>query len=86
MYSDRTNRAVIQYVRSYKTKNPCADCDKHYFYACMQFDHLDAEKKTATINRLMYRASLETVMKEIEKCELVCANCHAKFHDKLAVK
>lgn len=75
MYSKRTDRKLIKYVREFKTNNPCTDCKNSYHYACMQFDHIG--DKVATINRLMYRASLDTIKSEISKCELVCANCHA---------
>ena len=64
------------YVRELKD-NPCTDCGVVYHYSQMQFDHVRGEK-LKDINRMMHdRHSIETIMKEIEKCELVCANCHA---------
>ena len=78
MQTPRSNRELIKFVRDYKTNNPCMDCKTLYHYSAMQFDHRDGSEKTSTINRLMWRASIATVKEEIAKCDLVCANCHAK--------
>jgi hypothetical protein len=40
----------------------------------LQFDHVG--EKTSKITDLLC-CSLEVLMAELEKCELVCANCHA---------
>ncbi len=67
-YKDKLN----QFVRSTKEK-PCTDCKIQYPWYVMQFDHL--ADKAFTISRL--NASWENIVKEIDKCEIVCANCHA---------
>lgn len=77
MQTKRSNRELIRYVRSYKTDNPCSDCNVKYHYSVMQFDHKDGSLKEANINSLMWRASIQRVRDEIAKCELVCANCHS---------
>jgi hypothetical protein len=40
----------------------------------MDFDHV-GEDKTANVCRLMNHG-WQTILAEIAKCELVCANCH----------
>ena len=75
MQTKRSNRKLIKFVRAFKQDNPCVDCNTFYHYAAMQFDHVG--EKSANINRLMWRASIDRVQKEILMCELVCANCHA---------
>jgi hypothetical protein len=43
----------------------------------MDFDHIaEHGKKINTISRLINTGSIQKVKEEIEKCELVCANCH----------
>ena len=44
----------------------------------MDFDHRDRKTKLTNINRMInYRSySKEKILEEIEKCDLVCANCH----------
>jgi hypothetical protein len=54
---------------------PCVDCGTKHHPAVMEFDHLPQFEKTHAISKMSNR-SLDSVRKEIEKCELVCANCH----------
>lgn len=53
---------------------PCVDCGFRYPPECMDFDHVRGEK---LFNIGMNRdRKPEVVLKEIAKCEIVCANCH----------
>ena len=65
----------IDYIRQQKDK-PCTDCGIKYPYYVMQFDHL-RDKKHA-ISQMYSRVGLPAIKKEIAKCEVVCANCHAE--------
>lgn len=56
---------------------PCFDCKIEYPYYVMQFDHLDGHRKLLKISS-MFRAGKQAILDEIQKCELVCANCHAE--------
>ncbi len=58
---------------------PCADCGIKYPPWIMQFDHLEGADKIANVadmRRLSY--SIASVMDEIAKCDVVCANCHCQ--------
>lgn len=48
---------------------------------CLQFHHKDPSTKKLTISR-MYGGtwSWESILKEIEKCDIICSNCHLKHH------
>jgi len=61
-----------------KLKNvPCADCGIQYAAHIMQFDHLpERGEKQFNISQ-DYSLNLERILNEIDKCEVVCANCHA---------
>lgn len=61
-------------IRSLKER-PCADCNEEYPYYVMQFDHIS--DKSFGISAAMKNKSLQRLLDEIEKCEVVCANCHA---------
>lgn len=54
---------------------PCADCGIVYPHYVMDFDHLDGAEKLHNVSNLM-ASSLEKLIEEIQKCDLVCANCH----------
>ena len=67
-----------EYVRNIKESNPCTDCKAYYPYYVMQFDHLGVETKLKAVGSMATENySLAKIQAEIDKCELVCANCHA---------
>lgn len=63
-------------IDSYKNQ-PCADCGNTYPAFVMQFDHRDPKEKKFSIGELGTRKSKKDLIEEIEKCDVVCANCHA---------
>jgi hypothetical protein len=64
---------VMQIVREYKAK-PCCDCKIEYPYYVMDFDH--RENKEFNISEACKNFGLAKIEKEIEKCDVVCSNCH----------
>lgn len=69
------------YINAIKA-SPCTDCGVSYPYYVMDFDHLVQKDKTELVSVLMRKpATLEVIQAEIDKCELVCSNCHrARTH------
>ena len=57
-------------------KLPCGDCKHKFHFAAMDFDHRDGTDKVGNVSRLVTEVSWETLQKELDKCDLVCSNCH----------
>ena len=59
---------------------PCPDCSRVYPWCCMDFDHRPTEEKSFNISDrcglVLTSGVLANVVKEIDKCDLVCSNCH----------
>lgn len=72
----RYRREVVEFINKYKEERPCTDCGIFYPHYVMDFDHMDATQKEGLVSRFVRVKGLPTVFREIEKCELVCANCH----------
>lgn len=69
------NRA---HILEYKLKHPCVDCAESD-PVVLQFHHVG--DKTANLGDSSVRYwSLERLKREIEKCVVVCANCHLRRH------
>ena len=67
-------RSIKQFAQQIKESSACADCGISYPYYVMDFDHLaDKERE---INFLASTGRIGALKREIEKCEIVCANCH----------
>jgi hypothetical protein len=69
-------QSIRLYIQAMKEASPCHDCGTSYPYYVMDFDHLDSQNKENDINFLSNTGRIGAVKREIEKCELVCANCH----------
>ena len=78
-YHQRTSRRRTELSRKIwdiKEESGCIDCGEKYPHFMLEFDHLPGYEKIASPNQLARTHSLEKAMQEIEKCEIVCANCH----------
>lgn len=66
-----------QTVREYKENSPCTDCKGNFPYYVMEFDHREPELKSFNIGKTDW-GNMRPINAELEKCDLVCANCHKK--------
>jgi hypothetical protein len=76
----KTRDKIRKFLDTLKIK-PCFDCNKSYPPYVMDFDHRPGEVKSFEINKFanvssMKIENLNLLYKEIDKCDLVCANCH----------
>ena len=72
--SEKLNNFIIQYLLN----NPCVDCGEADIRT-LQFDHINPIEKTFNISDMIQNhVSKNKIFKEIEKCEVRCANCHSK--------
>lgn len=60
----------------------CVRCGYGKCLAALEFHHKDPEKKDFAISR---RWSFEKIKNELDKCELVCSNCHKEIHQTVMV-
>jgi hypothetical protein len=67
---------IRAWIRELKENNPCVDCGKKYLACVMDLDHVVGEKLLSIGQMMGQRVSDEDVLTEVQKCELVCSNCH----------
>lgn len=66
-----------QFIFDYKKSKGCIDC-KENDPSCLDFDHI-IKPKTNLISRMVASCvSIKSILNEIEKCVIRCANCHRK--------
>lgn len=69
----KKHKEVYAKIAGLKNK-PCIDCRKRFPPCVMDFDHVRGKKKFQLSQSISKAWS--NIMKEISKCDLVCANCH----------
>ena len=60
----------------------CEVCGYNKCKAALEFHHNDPMQKEFNISSA-WSYNMGRVKREIEKCILVCANCHREIHDKI---
>ena len=65
-----------QFVYEFLKKNSCSHCGETD-PVVLEFDHIEPSKKYREISKLV-SYSRKTLEKEIEKCQVLCANCHRR--------
>ena len=85
-YAARTAKAKrrialerTRYLLDYFKSHPCADCGATDPIV-LEFDHVDPSTKAFNIGTKLATHAWASVLAEIDKCEVVCANCHRRRH------
>lgn len=80
--SDKKKRssALAEYKKNYKKGKICIRCEFSDWRA-LQFHHKDKTTKLFNIGESQNsKCSIKRLQEEIDKCELICANCHQIEH------
>ena len=63
----------------FKRTLKCTKCGFDHF-AALDFHHEDPSKKEHNVNQLISDGRFAKAYKEVEKCIVLCANCHRIHH------
>ena len=59
----------------------CSKCGYDKNLSALEFHHKNPSEKESRLDvRILTNRTWEFILKEAEKCELVCSNCHAEHH------
>ena len=60
----------------------CSLCGYHRNLAALAFHHSDSAEKDFKLDmRSLSNRTLQSILAELEKCTVVCLNCHAELHN-----
>jgi len=65
--------------KAFKATLYCTKCGFNHS-AALDFHHIDPSTKTGSVNTLVSNGRYARAMKELEKCVVLCANCHRIHH------
>ncbi|AEN06896.1 homing endonuclease associated repeat-containing protein [Halolamina sp.] len=68
------------WVRTYKSRRGCSNCG-HRNPEALDLHHVDSRTKTKPVSRFVSDGcSVQRLIREMELCEVICANCHRQLH------
>jgi hypothetical protein len=73
---EASQQRAREYVASYFSTHPCADCQERN-PSLLTFDHVRDKKRDNISDMVRDGLGIETIRREIEKCDVVCFNCHS---------
>lgn len=75
-------RLFKQQVIEYKG-GCCEQCGYDKYQGALEFHHLDPNEKDFNISQVKGNTINYKIKKELDKCILVCSNCHREIHGKI---
>ncbi len=76
----RRKQEIRKWFDEYKSRLRCGRCLEAH-PACLEFHHREPKKKEMVVSKALdWGWSVERILKEISKCEVLCSNCHRKEH------
>lgn len=81
-----TNSERLVRMRRFKEKcveykgKECELCGYNKYIGALEFHHKDPSQKDLQISKVRGRTFNEIIKKELDKCQLLCSNCHRELH------
>lgn len=76
-----TKQTLKSYIKNNKNSG-CVIC-RELSIPCLEYHHLVSENKEHLVSKMVDRGSLKKLKEEIDKCVILCSNCHRKIHHDL---
>jgi predicted HNH restriction endonuclease len=82
-----TTEQTLERIRLFKQKcveykgGKCERCGYDKYNGALDFHHIEPDKKDFTIANIRSYSFDDKVKKELDKCILICANCHREIHN-----
>lgn len=89
-YGGKSNASFRQFIRYMKRKlefvelkgGKCEICGYDKNISALEFHHLDPTLKKFNLDgRILANGKYEDLLEELDKCMLVCSNCHKELHN-----
>lgn len=71
------NNSKGKHIHALKEKSKCKYCNENHSQ-CLDFHHIDESTKVDNISIIVRnpKYSMEDLLLELDKCDIVCVNCH----------
>jgi len=81
-YKYQKDKGLSRKITLIKARGGCCTlCKYNKNISALEFHHLDPSKKDFNLDsRRIANNSIEVINKELDKCILICSNCHREIH------
>ena len=81
-YQSQKDKGLLRKIELIKSKGgECQQCGYNKNHAALCFHHLDPNEKGMPLTmRQISNNKLEKLLEEVDKCVLLCHNCHMEIH------
>lgn len=73
------SKKTVDWFLEIKSKLFCNQCHEDRYWV-LDFHHINPDEKDTEVSALVYKSSKAKILKEIEKCIVLCSNCHRDLH------
>ncbi len=80
---NKRRKKIRQMAIDYKGGS-CEKCGYKHCIEALEFHHSNSSGKDFSISEKGYTRSWSKVREELDKCVLLCANCHREVHARIA--
>ena len=77
----KSREKAQRFIYEYLSHQKCADCGE-YDFSVLTFDHVRGKKKKEISRMVADGDSIDAILQEIAKCQVVCSNCHMRREQK----
>lgn len=81
-YIDKAKKykeGIVDWFIDIKKNLKCEECgEERYWVLC--FHHNDPKEKESDVSSLVKSCNKKKILEEIEKCTVLCSNCHLDLH------
>ena len=75
-------RLLKQKCIEYKN-GKCENCGYNNYIGALEFHHINPDEKDFAISNLNITLFNDKIKKELDKCKLLCSNCHREEHHRI---
>lgn len=72
-------KSLQEWFVEYKSTLQCSNCSECRHWV-LDFHHTDPTMKDGNISDLLNTSSKKKIIEEVEKCIVLCSNCHRDLH------
>ena len=77
----KRNKKMMEFLREYKSKKKCVYCGWNGHTEVLQFHHRNPKEKKFSFGKgRIGNLKIGRVLEEMNKCDLICPNCHLWLH------